>query len=80
MKKEDIYETIRKYAQQHFCEIHIKAASHSVVGEGKIDLKKLAEALDFAAYNGWLVYESNREGREPVKNRKIIERIVSLRN
>ena len=78
-EKEDIYATIRKYGEEHFCEIHIKAASHSVVGQGKIDVKKLAEALDAANYDGWLVYESNREGKVPVANREVIEQIVSLR-
>ncbi len=77
--KEDIYETIRKFGRQHFCEIHIKAAGHAVIGEGQIDLTRLAEALDDAHYDGWLVYEANRDGRDPVANRKGIEKIVSLR-
>ena len=78
-EKEDIYETIRKYGQQHFCEIHIKAAGHSVVGEGQIDLVKLAEALDAAKYDRWLVYEANRNGKDPLANRQVIEKLISLR-
>jgi sugar phosphate isomerase/epimerase len=78
-EKEDIYETIREHGQQHFCEIHIKPAGAAVVGEGKIDLKQLAKALDDADYDKWLVYEANREGKQPVANRRGIERIVSLR-
>ncbi len=77
--KEDIYETIRKYGKQHFCEVHIKAVGHAVVGKGQIDLAKLAEALDAAKYDKWLVYEANRNGREPVANRQAIENLVSLR-
>lgn len=78
-EKEDIYETIHQHAKEHFCEIHIKAASHSVVGMGKIDLAKLATALDAADYDRWLVYEANREGKEPVRNRQSIEKLISLR-
>ena len=78
-EKEDIYETIRMHAKEHFCEIHIKAAGHSVVGQGQIDLAKLAKALDDGGYERWLVYESNRNGKDPVANREVIEKIVSLR-
>ena len=77
--KEDIYETIRMYGKQHFCEVHIKAAGHLVAGEGKIDLGKLAQALNDAEYDQWLVYEANRSGKDPVANRKAIEKLVSLR-
>lgn len=79
-EKEDIYETIRKYGKKHFCEIHIKAASNAVAGEGKIDLKLLAQALDAAEYDQWLVYEANRDGKEPVANRKAIEKLIGLRS
>lgn len=78
-KKEDIYETIRKYGKDHFCEVHIKASDSAVIGKGNIDLAKLAQALDAAEYNQWLVYEANRNGRDPVANRKGIEMIYSLR-
>ncbi len=77
--KEDIYETIAKYGKEHFCEVHIKPAGHAVIGEGEIDLGRLANALDSAEYDGWLVYEGNREGREPVKNLKGIQEIVAAR-
>lgn len=78
-EKEDIYETIRQHARKHFCEIHIKASGSAIVGDGKINLAKLAKALDNAQYDRWLVYEGNRNGREPVANRKRIERLISLR-
>jgi sugar phosphate isomerase/epimerase len=77
--KEDIYETISKYGRQHFCEIHIKPAGHSVIGMGEIDLEKLARALDAAEYDGWLVYEGNRHGRDPIANLSGIQKLVSLR-
>ena len=77
--KEDIYETIEMYGKKHFCEIHIKPAGHSVIGMGDIDLAKLAKALDDASYDQWLVYEAGRGGRDPVANRKGIEKLVSLR-
>ena len=77
--KEDIYQTIRKYGKQHFCEIHIKPAGHAVFGSDQIDLAKLAEALDAAEYDQWLVYEASREGKRPVANRQGIEKLVALR-
>ena len=78
--KEDIYETIRRYGKQHFCEIHIKAAGDAVAGQGQIDLAKLAQALGAAEYDNWLVYEANRNGRDPVANRIAMENLVSLRS
>jgi len=42
--KEDIYETIRKYGKDHFCEVHIKASKSAVAGKGQIDLAKLARS------------------------------------
>ena len=77
--KEDIYESIRKYGAKHFCEVHIKAAGSTVIGQGNIDLVKLAESLDAAQYGKWLVYEANRYGRDPVGNRLAIEKLMSLR-
>lgn len=77
--KEDIYQEIRDHGQQHFCEIHIKAAGHAIAGQGKIELEKLANSLNDAQYDGWLVYEANRQGKEPVANRSVIEQIVEMR-
>lgn len=77
--KEDIYESIRKYGKEHFCEIHIKAAGSAVAGKGQINLARLAQALNDAEYDKWLVYEANRNGKEPKANREAIEKIVALR-
>ena len=77
--KEDIYETIRKYGKDHFCEVHIKASKSAVAGKGQIDLAKLATALNDVNYDQWLVYEANRKGKEPVANRLAIEKLVELR-
>ena len=77
--KEDIYQTIEEYGQAHFCEVHIKAAHHEVAGQGKIDLGRLAKALDKAQYDGWLIYEANRNGKAPKENLKSIEQVVQLR-
>lgn len=78
-KLEDIYDSISTYGRQHFCQIHIKPSGALVVGDGEIDLIKLAAALDKANYKGWLVYESGKAGREPVDNRKRIQKIDSFR-
>ena len=67
------------YGRQHFCQVHIKPCESAVVGDGKIDLAKLAAALDEAQYDGWLVYEAGKGGKEPVRNRKKIQKIDSLR-
>ena len=77
--KEDIYETIRKYGKDHFCEVHIKASKSAIAGKGQIDLTKLATALNEVGYDQWLVYEANREGKEPVANRVAIEKLAALR-
>ncbi len=77
--KEDIYETIRKYGKEHFCEVHIKASKSAIAGEGQIDLAKLAAALDEVDYDQWLVYEANGKGKKPVENRLAIEELVRLR-
>lgn len=76
---EDIYEAIRRHARRHFCEIHIKAFGSKTVGQGQIDLAKLAAALDAAKYDRWLVYEANRNGRDPVANLAAIKELLSLR-
>lgn len=77
---EDIYESIATYGRQHICQVHIKPCGASVVGDGEIDLSKLAAALDEVEYSGWLVYESGKAGKEPVENRKRIQKIESLRS
>ena len=76
---EDIYSTIEKHGKDHFCEVHIKAYDSAIIGEGDIDLAKLAAALDTAEYDQWLIYEANRNGKDPIANRKGIEKLVSLR-
>lgn len=76
---EDIYESISMFGRKHFCQVHIKPCEAAVVGDGKIDIAKLAAALDEAQYDGWLVYESGKAGKEPVLNRKRIQKIDSLR-
>ena len=76
---EDIYESISMFGRKHCCQVHIKPCEAAVVGDGKIDIAKLAAALDEAQYDGWLVYESGKAGKEPVLNRKRIQKIDSLR-
>ena len=76
---EDIYENIRKYGRGYFCEVHIKSPGSLVVGEGDVDLAKVAAALDAVAYDKWLVYEAGRGGRDPVANLESLKKIVSLR-
>jgi len=77
--KEDIYETIRKYGRDHFCEVHIKPSKSAIAGQGQIDLQKLADVLNEVQYDQWLVYEANGKRKDPVGNRLAIEKLVKLR-
>lgn len=78
-KKENIYENIRKYGKDHFCEVHIKPSKSGVAGEGQINLAELASALNDVDYDQWLVYEANGKNKKPVANRVAIEELVRLR-
>ena len=50
-----------------------------MVGDGEVDLAKVAAALDAGEYDKWLVYEAGRGGRDPVANLESLKKIVSLR-
>jgi sugar phosphate isomerase/epimerase len=53
----DIYGEIRDLGK-HICEFHAKDDSKFLLGQGKVDFKKVREAMDAIGYRGWLQLEA----------------------
>ncbi len=52
----DIYKEIRKIGKERICQFHCKE-NDSLLGEGRIDFKKMKEAVDEIGWGGWLIIE-----------------------
>ncbi len=52
----DIYKEIRQLGREHICEFHFKE-NGSLLGQGKVDFKKVRAALDDIRYSGWIQIE-----------------------
>jgi sugar phosphate isomerase/epimerase len=52
----DIYQEIRQLGRKRICEIHFKEQG-ALLGQGKVDYKKVREALDDIDYRGWIQIE-----------------------
>jgi sugar phosphate isomerase/epimerase len=52
----DIYREIRKLGRDRICQVHAKE-NGALLGEGKVDFRKVREALDDIGWGGWLVIE-----------------------
>jgi L-ribulose-5-phosphate 3-epimerase len=52
----DIYREIRELGRQHICEFHFKE-NGALLGQGKVDYKKVRAALDDIGYRGWVQIE-----------------------
>jgi L-ribulose-5-phosphate 3-epimerase len=52
----DIYQEIRQLGRKRICEIHFKEQG-ALLGQGKVDYKKVREALDDIGYRGWIQIE-----------------------
>jgi sugar phosphate isomerase/epimerase len=63
----DIYKEIRWLGTKYICEIHLKE-NDALLGQGRVDFKKVREALDAIGYSGWMQIE----GAVP-KGGKLIE-------
>lgn len=63
----DIYQEIRDLGKQRICEIHCKENGH-LLGEGRVDFKKVKEAIEEIEYDGWLVIESATVRGKSVKD------------
>jgi L-ribulose-5-phosphate 3-epimerase len=55
-KGRDVYQEIRKLGKL-ICEFHAKDAGH-MLGQGRIDFKKVRAAIDDIGYNGWFQIEA----------------------
>jgi sugar phosphate isomerase/epimerase len=53
----DIYKEIRQLGRDRICEIHCKENT-SLLGQGRVDFRKVKDALDDINWSGWLVIES----------------------
>jgi len=52
----DIYREIRLLGRKHICELHFKE-NGALLGQGKVDFKKVRAALDDIGYRGWIQIE-----------------------
>ena len=52
----DIYKEIRWLGAKHICEFHMKE-NGALLGQGKVDFKKVRAALDDIGYAGWMQIE-----------------------
>jgi sugar phosphate isomerase/epimerase len=52
----DIYKEIRWLGKQHICELHFKE-NDALLGQGRVDFKKVRAALDDIGYSGWAQIE-----------------------
>ena len=52
----DIYKEIRWLGKKNICEFHMKE-NGSLLGKGKVDFKRVREAIDEIGYQGWLQIE-----------------------
>jgi sugar phosphate isomerase/epimerase len=57
VKGYDIYAEIRELGK-HICEFHAKDESEALLGQGKVDFKKVREAMDAIGYRGWIHLEA----------------------
>lgn len=52
----DIYKEIRQLGRERICEFHAKE-NGALLGQGKVDFKKVRAALDDIGYRGWIQIE-----------------------
>jgi L-ribulose-5-phosphate 3-epimerase len=77
----DIYQEIRWLGKEQICEFHMKE-NGALLGEGKIDFKKVRQAMDDIGYAGWMQIEGAiPQGQEMfssyVANQKFLRNLFS---
>jgi L-ribulose-5-phosphate 3-epimerase len=77
----DIYKEIRQLGQKFICELHMKENGF-LLGQGKVDFKKVRAALDDIDYTGWMQIEGAVPSGQPmfdsyVANVKFLRQIFS---
>ncbi|MBI2477915.1 MAG: sugar phosphate isomerase/epimerase, partial [Planctomycetia bacterium] len=53
----DIYKEIRQLGRERICEFHCKENGF-LLGDGRVDFRRVKDAIDDIGYSGWLVIES----------------------
>lgn len=53
----DIYQEIRRLGKERICELHCKE-NGTLLGKGRVDFVKVAQAIEDIGYGGWLIIES----------------------
>lgn len=54
----DIYKEMRWLGKDRICQIHLKDGN-TLLGQGKIDMRHVAEVINEIGYSGWLVLETS---------------------
>ncbi len=54
----DIFKEIRLLGKERICEIHLKDGNN-LLGQGKIDMRRVAEVINSIGYSRWLVLETS---------------------
>jgi sugar phosphate isomerase/epimerase len=75
----DIYKEIRWLGKKNICEVHMKE-NGALLGQGKVDFRRVRECLDDIGYEGWMQIEGavppNQQMLESyVANRKFLRQI-----
>ena len=52
----DIFQEMRDLGTKQICEVHIKENGF-LIGQGKVDMKRVRQTLDDIGYQGWLQLE-----------------------
>jgi len=61
----DIYREIRKLGRKRICEVHAKE-NGALLGQGKVDFKRVRAALDEIGYTGWVQIEGAVPAGQPM--------------
>lgn len=77
----DIYREIRKLGRKRICEVHAKE-NGALLGQGKVDFKRVRDALDEIGYKGWVQIEGAVPAGQPMlesyqANCKFLRRVLA---